>query len=112
MTAETTRSLPESALIPSGLKFPVVGIGAFDVVITDITMPGMDGIALLQALRRGQGEDDVPAIAISGMGRPVGIQRALGAGFRHRLTKPISLERLLQALDEVLGASSPAARAS
>jgi two-component system CheB/CheR fusion protein len=81
----------------------------FDVVICDIAMPKMDGYGFIRTLRRREGGADVPVIAVTGLGRPADIKRALDAGFRLHLTKPISLDRLLAALDNVLGAPLPRA---
>ncbi|HEV7914601.1 MAG TPA: PAS domain-containing protein, partial [Albitalea sp.] len=81
-----------------------VGRSRFDVVITDIAMPQMDGHELVRALRRDPHSAEVPVLALTGLGRPVDVKRALDAGFRMHLTKPTSLERLLGALEDVLGA--------
>ncbi len=79
----------------------------FDVVLTDIAMPQLDG-KFIKALRRAAGSSDVPVIAVTGLGRPADVKRALDAGFRMHLTKPLTLDRLLTALDEVLRAPAPA----
>src|SRR5262245_36618561 len=42
----------------------LVSANQFDLVISDIIMPGMDGIALLKSLRRQQ--DDLPVLMITG----------------------------------------------
>lgn len=72
----------------------------FDVVISDISMPGMDGYELLRSLRaRG---DATPAVALTGHGRSADMQRALDAGFGAHLAKPVTLDRLVATLVEVL----------
>jgi PAS domain S-box-containing protein len=68
----------------------------FDLVISDISMPGMDGYQLLGKLRALPHMDHVPAIALTGYGRTVDIERAHAEGFAEHLTKPIDIERLLQ----------------
>jgi two-component system CheB/CheR fusion protein len=80
--------------------------GGFDVVLTDLAMPDMDGHALLQALRRDPRTARVPVLALSGLARPADVQRALDQGFRVHLGKPVSLERLLAALGEVFGSTA------
>ena len=77
----------------------------FDVVLTDIAMPNMDGHALLRALREDGRYEDVPVLALTGMARADDVRRALDAGFRAHLSKPISADRLFAALDEVLAGS-------
>jgi two-component system CheB/CheR fusion protein len=66
----------------------------FDVIISDIAMPGMDGIALIRALRALPGYEKVVAIACSGFNRRQDIQQALAAGFDAHLTKPIGVRDL------------------
>jgi CheY-like chemotaxis protein len=75
-----------------------------DIVVTDIMMPGMDGIALVQALR---GIDPrVKVIASSGLGRDLaGSPRAReleSLGIQSFLSKPYTAEKLLTALHDLL----------
>ena len=72
----------------------------FDVILSDISMPEMDGFEFLQRLRQISGREHVPVIAITGFGRSGDIERARAAGFYSHLTKPLNL----QALTEVLKA--------
>src|ERR1044072_8156302 len=60
----------------------------FDVVLSDISMPGMDGFEFLSKLRKIPGKQDVPAVALTGFGRPEDVQRACNEGFYVTLTKP------------------------
>src|SRR6185369_1866115 len=62
----------------------------FDVVLSDISMPEMDGFEFLSKLRKLPGKKDVPAVALTGFGRPEDVQRACNEGlcsphqaFRH-----------------------------
>lgn len=66
----------------------------FDLIISDIAMPDMDGLALLQALREQTSTARSPAIAVSGMNREQDISAALQAGYAAHLDKPVSLEKL------------------
>jgi len=80
--------------------------GGFDAVLTNLAMQDMDGHALVQALRRDPRTAGLPVLALSGMARPVDVRRAMDAGFRAHLAKPVVLERLLAALDEVFGSAA------
>jgi two-component system, chemotaxis family, CheB/CheR fusion protein len=80
--------------------------GGFDAVLTDLAIQDMDGHALLQALRRDPRTAGLPVLALSGMARPVDVRRAMDAGFRAHLAKPVVLERLLAALDEVFSGAA------
>ncbi|HWP67441.1 MAG TPA: ATP-binding protein [Candidatus Limnocylindria bacterium] len=60
-----------------------------DVVVSDIAMPGKDGIALLRALRaRPVSGGDIPAIALTAFGGADARRRLLAAGFQAHVTKP------------------------
>ena len=67
----------------------------FDLVISDISMPEMDGYELLQKLRAIPGMADIPAVALTGYGRSNDVDRALDEGFAQHLTKPLDLDELL-----------------
>ncbi|MEO7600319.1 MAG: response regulator [Opitutus sp.] len=73
----------------------------FDLVVTDIVMPEMDGIELIGELRRRYPE--IRVIAMSGgserfpLKDGLGIARRLGAGVT--LTKPFLPEQLVEAVD-------------
>lgn len=75
----------------------------FDVVILDISMPGMDGIEVLRELRELQAEpgaDRVPVLAYTANAMSHQVASYLAAGFEGCLTKPLRRERLHQALLE------------
>lgn len=68
----------------------------FDLVISDISMPEMDGYQLLRRLRELPEMASVPAVALTGYGRTADIDRAREEGFAEHLTKPLDLDHLLQ----------------
>jgi two-component system CheB/CheR fusion protein len=67
-------------------------------------MPGMDGIALIRALRALPDYGRVVAIACSGFNRRQDIQQALEAGFDAHLTKPIGVRDLTDTIVRLLAA--------
>jgi len=70
------------------------------VVLTDMMMPAMDGMATIQVLR--QLNPAVRIIAASGLNANAGLSKAIGAGIKHFLPKPFTAEKLLQTLRAVL----------
>ena len=76
----------------------------FDVVLSDISMPEMDGFEFLNRLRQIPGKEDLPAVALTGFGRPEDIQRASDEGFYAHLTKPFDIQRLSMLLQKVVRA--------
>jgi signal transduction histidine kinase/CheY-like chemotaxis protein/PAS domain-containing protein len=73
----------------------------FDVILSDISMPEMDGYEFLQRLRKIDGRQDVPVVAITGFGRSADIARARAAGFYSHLTKPLNLQVLTDVLQQL-----------
>lgn len=73
----------------------------FDVILSDISMPEMDGFEFLQRLRKIDGRQNTPVVAITGFGRSDDITRARTAGFYSHLTKPLDLKVLTEVLQEL-----------
>jgi len=73
----------------------------FDVVLSDISMPEMDGFEFLNRLRQIPGKEELPAVALTGFGRPEDVQRARDNGFYAHLTKPFDIQRLAMLLQQV-----------
>jgi len=73
----------------------------FDVILSDISMPEMDGFEFLARLRKIDGRQNVPVIAITGFGQSVDIARARAAGFYAHLTKPLNLQMLAEILQQL-----------
>ncbi len=78
---------------PSGLE--AARSEAFDAIVCDIGLPGMDGYQLMEQLRAGEGGRRARAIALTGYGQAEDRERALAAGFDDYLVKPVNAERLL-----------------
>src|SRR5918992_659136 len=74
--------------------------GAPDVVVLDVTMPGMTGLELLPFMRGLDGCSDLPAIFLSGRVEPQDVEagRALNATY---LTKPFSATALCNAVERL-----------
>ncbi len=72
----------------------------FDDVVSDGGLPDASGYELMQQLRE---RFPIKGIAMTGSGRQSDIDAGRAAGFSVYLTKPVSLQRLQQALDEVAG---------
>ena len=79
----------------------IAGEQEFDVVLSDISMPGMDGFEFVSKLRDLPGYQDLPAVALTGFGRPEDVQRAHGQGFYAHLTKPFDIQALAELLQKI-----------
>jgi two-component system CheB/CheR fusion protein len=74
---------------------------SFDVLISDISMPGMNGYELIQAVRARADGQQLLALACSGYSRSQDDARAREAGFDALIAKPASLEEV----ERVIGAA-------
>jgi CheY-like chemotaxis protein len=75
----------------------------FDVIISDIGMPEMDGFALIRRIRSlPSGAADVPAIALTAYARAEDADLALKAGYQQHLAKPVAAHELLAAVQKLL----------
>lgn len=79
----------------------------FDVLLSDIGMPGMDGHALIRRVRAAPANTGIVAVALTGFGRQVDQRSALEAGFDAHLGKPVSMNALMQTLSRLIGPERP-----
>jgi signal transduction histidine kinase/DNA-binding response OmpR family regulator len=87
----------------------------FDLVISDVLMPGMDGFELCRALKEQALPRPLPVMLLTGQSDPIDIVRGLQAGADNYATKPydpvLLLERVARVLAEA-GQRRPARTAS
>lgn len=78
---------------------PLAGVvGRFDVVVSDIALPGQDGFDLVRQLREQEqqrGADPTPAIALSALADLARRAEAQAAGFQEYIVKPAGAAQLL-----------------
>ena len=67
----------------------------FDFLLSDIGLPDGSGLELLRRIRETR---TITAVAVSGFGMEEDVQRSREAGFLDHLTKPVSLDRLQEAI--------------
>ena len=71
-----------------------------DVVVTDLKMPRMDGVALLTKLR--EQDADLPVLVVTAFGDVGSAVTAMRAGAADYLTKPVDFDALLMAIERAL----------
>ena len=75
----------------------------FDLVLTDVQMPDMDGLELTRELRRREATRDVPLIALTAQAMNDDRERCLNAGTNDYLAKPLDLARLVELANKFTG---------
>jgi len=73
-----------------------------EVILMDINLPGINGVAALKILAADAATAHIPVIAISANAMPRDIERGLEAGFFRYLTKPIKVDEFMDTLDLAL----------
>src|SRR5215211_206558 len=73
----------------------------FDVIISDIGMPEMNGYQLAREMRTMPGYETVPMVAVTGYSMFDDKERSTNAGFNAHMTKPIDPRALLELIDRL-----------
>jgi len=76
--------------------------GKFDIIITDINMPIMDGLKLVKRVRSDPTHKDVPIVIITTEGSNEDRSRALQLGANAYITKPIQAPQVIAKVKELL----------
>lgn len=74
-----------------------------DVIVTDIMMPEMDGLALAKKLKNDASTHDVPIVFLTAKGAPRDVIKGINAGARHYVTKPFKQAELLEKVKKAIG---------
>ena len=75
----------------------------FDIIITDINMPIMDGLKLIKRIRSDETYASVPIVVVTTEGSQEDRQRALALGANAYITKPIQGPQVVAKVKELLG---------
>jgi len=75
---------------------------AFDIVITDINMPLMDGLKLVALIRAGGANQHVPLVVITTEGAEADRKRAMSLGASGYLVKPVQANQVVEAVRSLL----------
>lgn len=86
-----------------------VSKGAPDLIIMDLMMPGMDGLATVRRMRENPALGQVPVIMLTAKGHQLSQAEAAECGIQLLLTKPFSPRNLLEAAASLLkpGSTTP-----
>jgi two-component system chemotaxis response regulator CheY len=74
----------------------------YDIIVTDINMPIMDGLKLVKRVRSDPTHKDTPIVIITTEGSQEDRQRALSLGANSYITKPIQAPQVITTVKELL----------
>ena len=90
------------------LKASDPSVEGFDLILTDVQMPGMDGFELVRNMREIEASAHVPIIILTSLGKPGDARECRAIGVSAYLNKPVRRDELHQAILSVLGTSPQA----
>jgi CheY-like chemotaxis protein len=73
-----------------------------DLVLMDVSLPGVDGLTATKAIRRFEGTSEIPIIAVTAHGQRF-YERAIEAGCNDLIDKPVDFDNLEPFLNQYLG---------
>ena len=78
--------------------------GTYDLILMDIMMPVMDGLAATRAIRAMEREDchTIPIIAMSANAFDDDLKKSVECGMNGHLSKPVEVDKLYRTLNEIL----------
>ena len=74
----------------------------FDLILTDINMPIMDGLKLVSLIRNDPQYKEVPVVVITTEGAQEDRDRALALGANEYITKPIQTAKIIEVVRRLL----------
>ena len=74
----------------------------FDLILTDLNMPNVDGFELISSIRGNDSYRDLPIIVLSSLGNTEDIQRGLECGANSYLVKPFDPKRVVYEVSKYL----------
>ena len=79
-----------------------------DLILMDIQLPDIDGIAALREIRKDTALDATPVLAVSASVMPDDQQKIVTSGFDAFITKPINLKQFVATVERFLAEGRPA----
>ena len=76
--------------------------GTFDLILTDINMPIMDGLKLISLMKSNPLYKDIPVVVITTEGAKEDREKGMALGARAYITKPVQTNNLLKVVKEIL----------
>ena len=78
-----------------------------DLLLLDISLPGISGFEVLEQLRRSESERHLPVIMLTAHGREVEREKGFALGADDYVTKPFSTQQLVEKVKALLAERAP-----
>jgi len=73
-----------------------------DLILMDIQLPGINGIAAFRKIRENPATEMIPVIAVTASAMTQDRQKIMAAGFEGYQSKPLNVRAFVQAIEEML----------
>jgi len=111
ISTRLTRSGYEVATVEDGHQaLSTVSLQSFDLIILDMSMPGISGWDTAKKLKSSALTASIPILALSAHTMAADRKKALDAGCGDFDSKPVNLPRLLGKIEALLGAGEQAGK--
>lgn len=84
----------------------LVGQESFDLVLSDVVMPGISGYDVAHRIKHDLGRAELPVVLLTSLNDPLAIVRGLACGADNYVTKPYLPQRLLERVRQAIAAGS------
>ena len=88
----------------------ILGAGEVDIIVSDLGLPGENGLELIRWVRSQPSGRDVPAIAVTFFSERFGVREARAAGFDVYLRKPIDPTDIVHVVATLVNRRRPPSR--
>lgn len=76
---------------------------SFDLIITDINMPDINGLELLSYVRQSEKHQSIPVVIVTSEASAADRQRGMALGATDYISKPFAADALLKVINRLLG---------
>ena len=78
------------------------GAGAFDLVLSDVVMPGLSGYELCHAIKSDRSNAQIPVVLMTSLREPMEVIRGLECGADNFVRKPYDIGDLIARIDRII----------
>jgi len=73
-----------------------------DLIIADIMMPVLNGLTMVDAIKKHRGTEDIPVIFLTAKSTPKDVIEGINVGAKYYITKPFKIDELMSKIKRIL----------